>query len=86
MKQMDRTHIYSGMDPTTVFIHASRPTTFRTTGTSPIHALVDTALTMMHHAPSPPAARAADFGRQPLNWALPSAMQLTKVRFFLSIQ
>lgn len=84
MQEMDRTHIYPGTNPTTVFIHSPGPTAVRSTGTNPKHSLADETLTMMHHAPS--AAAAADFLRQPLNEALPSAMQLTNVRFFVSIQ
>ena len=67
--QMDRTCVYPGTNPATAFIHVPRPTTVRAAGTGPIQPPADAALTMMHRAPSPPAAGAADFRRHPLNRA-----------------
>lgn len=86
MKHMDRTFIYPGTNPTTVFIHSPGSTAFRSAGTNPMNVPADGTLTMMHHVDFADAVEAAALRRQPLNCALPSAMQLAKVRFFLSIQ
>ena len=73
--QMDRTRVYPGTNPATAFIHVPRPTTARVAGTGPIQPPADAALTMMHRAPSPPAAGAADFRRHPLNRAPPFSLR-----------
>ena len=81
------THIYPGTHPNTVFVQSPGQTAVTSTGTNPNEVNADISLTMMHHASSSASRFKAAFLRtQPLNSAPPSAMQLTKVRFFLSIQ
>ena len=80
------THIYPGTHPNTVFVQLPGTTAVTNTGTGPNEVNADISLTMIHAPPSAPGSSAAFLRTQPLNFAPPSARQLTKLRFFLSIQ
>ena len=85
---VDGSNIYLSGDEPHYRLHPfARVAALRCSETNSIHSPADETLTMMHHVPPAGAdAAAAALGRQPLNCALPSARQLTKVSSFLSIQ